>query len=343
MQKDLVQDARTISLDEAEEVTYRALCASHTGESNARSVARSVRAAERDEIGSHGLLRVPSYCDQAACGKIDGTATPVLQACAPSVWSVDARTGFAQPAIALGFDELVPAAGRNGIATLAVFNSHNCGVLGHHVEALAERGLIAIGCANTPAAIAPWGGTRPLFGTNPLAFAAPRNSGPPLVIDQSSSVIARGEVMLRAQHDAEIPTGWALDVDGAPTTDPRAALAGSMLPAGGYKGAAIALLVEVLAGALTGANLSFQASSFANTEGGAPRTGQWFMALDPNVFDSGFGARIETLLSAIREQPGTRLPGERRLQARARSEAQGITVSAALLASIGARVSAAQR
>lgn len=329
-----------VSLQEVEVLAYRALRGSGTAEATARVVARSVWAAERDEIPSHGMMRVPTYCEHAACGKVDGHARPTLERPAAGVLWVDARTGFAHPAIELGFGALVPAARENGIASLAIGNSYNCGVLGHHVERLAEQGLIGFGCANTPAAIAPWGGSRALFGTNPLAFAVPRGAGEALVIDQSSSVVARGEVMLRAQQGEEVPAGWALDARGEPTRDAKAALAGSMLPFGGYKGAAIALMVEVLAAALTGANFSFAAASFANSEGGPPRTGQWFMAIDPATLGPAFGERMETLVEAIAKQPGTRLPGARRSAARARTEAEGVVLSSALLAAVTARAEA---
>ena len=244
---------------------------------------------------------------------------------------VDACEGFALPAIELGLAAIVARAKDNGVAALAITRSHNCGVVGHHVEALAERGLVAIGFANTPAAIAPWGGKRRFFGTNPIAFAAPRGSQPPLVIDQSASVIARGEVMLRAREGRSIPEGWALDHEGEPTTDARAALAGAMAPAGGYKGVGLALIVEVLAAVLTGSTLSHKAPSFADTSGGPPRTGQLFIALDPAAFSSSsFADVMEELLAAMCSEPGVRVPGARRLAARERARQHGITVPRAL-------------
>lgn len=324
-------DAVQLSLAEAENVAYAALRASATSDTNARCMARTIVTAEADAIPSHGFLRLPTYCAHALSGKVDGRAVPSVERPRPAAWVVDAHAGFAHPAIELGFERLVAGVREQGVAALAVTNSYNSGVVGQHVERLAERGLVALAYANTPAAIAPWGGSKPLFGTNPLAFAAPRANDPPLVIDQSSSVVARGEVMLRSTQGAAIPLGWALDHEGAPTTDPRAALAGSMLPSGGYKGAGIALMVEVLAAALTGASFSFEASSFANDEGGPPRTGQFFVALEPEAFlGDGFAARIELLIGAISLQPGVRLPGSRRLAARSAAAVHGITVARSL-------------
>jgi (2R)-3-sulfolactate dehydrogenase (NADP+) len=320
-----------LSLADVEALAYAALCASGTTTSHAHSVARSVALAEADGIRSHGLLRLPVYCEHARSGKVSCSVEPELSRLASAALRVDARDGFAHPAIDLGFRELVPTTKQHGVAALAVTNSYNCGVVGQHVEQLAEQGLVALAFVNTPAAIAAWGGKKPLFGTNPVAFAAPRTAQPALVIDQSSSVVARGELMLHAAQERPIPAGWALDEHGQPTTDPRAGLRGSMLPAGGYKGAGIALIVEILAAVLTGASLSFQASSFADNLGGPPRTGQFFIALAPEVFLGGqFTQRLEQLLDEIASDPAVRLPGQKRLAARARAASEGISIPRAL-------------
>lgn len=329
--EDAASDTVVLTLAEVGRISDAALRASNTSAANARSVTDSIVAAEAEGIHSHGLLRLPTYCEHALCGKVDGNAQPSVESQRTGVLLADARDGFAHPAIDLGLAQLVPAARETGIAALAVTNSYNCGVVGYHVERLASQGLVALAFVNSPAAIAPWGGKRAFFGTNPLACAVPREGGPPLVIDQSSSVVARGEVMLHAQQGKPIPEGWALDGDGNPTTDPKAALAGSMLPAGGYKGAGIALIVEVFAAALTGANFSFQASSFADNKGGPPRTGQCFIAVDPSAFAGGtFAARIEALVDALCSQPGVRLPGAKRLAAKRRTAQDGISIRRSL-------------
>jgi (2R)-3-sulfolactate dehydrogenase (NADP+) len=325
------REAIDISLTEVEELSFAALRAHRTSDANARCMARSIAAAEGDGLRSHGLLRLPTYCAHAAIGKVDGHAVATVVRARPAAWIADAREGFAHPAIDAGFAALVPGAKEQGIAVLAVTNSYNCGVVGHHVERLAEQGLVALAFANTPAAIAPWGGSKALFGTNPLAFAAPRASDLPLVIDQSSSVVARGGVMLAASRGVAIPAGWALDPDGAPTTDPSAALAGSMLPAGGYKGAGIALMVEILAAASTGASFSFDASSFADNNGGPPRTGQLFVALDPGAILGGaFAARVDAVIAAMSAQAGVRVPGARRVEARKVAVEKGVQVERGL-------------
>lgn len=324
-------DQVTLTLADVERLSFAALRASNTSADNARSVTASIVAAEAEGMHSHGLLRLPTYCEHARCGKVDGNAKPAIESQRPAAILVDARDGFAHPAIDLGITRLVPAARQNGVAALAVTNSYNCGVVGYHVGRLAAEGLVALAYVNSPAAIAPWGGKKPFFGTNPVACAAPRKSGPPLVIDQSSSVVARGEVMVHDQQGKAIPLGWALDQDGNPTTDPKAALAGSMLPAGGYKGAGIALMVEIFAAALTGANFSFKASSFANNQGGPPRTGQFFIAVNPEAFGGGaFTDRTEFLIEAMCSEPGVRLPGAKRAAARQRATSSGITIKRSL-------------
>lgn len=322
----------TLTLAEVDDLTFRALTASGVNDANARSVTASVVAAEADGVHSHGLARLPTYCAHAKVGKIDGAATPVLSCPRPALVRVDAADGFAHPAIDLGLPALFEAARSQGLAALAVANSYNCGVVGYHVERIAAAGLLALGFVNAPASIAPVGGTRPVFGTNPIALAVPRAGEAPLVLDQSSSVVAKSEIVVHDQRGEAIPLGWALDKDGAPTTDPKAALhGGTMVPSGGHKGAGLALLVELLGAWLTGANLSIDASSFADNAGGSPRTGQFFVAVDPGPLAGPDAAgRLAHLFAAITEQEGARLPGQRRAAARVRTAKEGVRIPAAL-------------
>ena len=333
-----------LTLGDVERLADAALRATGTSETNARSVARSIASAEAEGLASHGLMRLPVYCQHVACGKVDGRVEPVANSDRAGAWRVDARHGFAHPAIDLGFRQLAPAARENGIAALSIIRSYNCGVLGYHVERLARQGLVALAFVNSPPSMAPWGGSKPFFGTNPIACAAPRKTGSPLVIDQSASVVARGEVMLHAYEGKSIPQGWALDREGRPTTNPHAALdGGSMLPSGGYKGAGIALMVEILAAIVTGASLSVHASSFADNDGGPPGTGQFFIAIDPEAFaDGAFSQRLEQLIEAMCSEPAVRLPGARRAAAQARAVTEGIAVSRALYDDIVERAAESQ-
>lgn len=325
--------SRIVTLDEIEDLAYRALAAAGTSDAGARALARATAATEADGISSHGLAYIPTYCEHVRCGKVDGHAEPALSRPAPSVVAVDAGSGFAHPAIDLGFEALIPIARAQGIGALAVRNSYNCGVLGYHTRRLAEAGLLAIGFTNAPASIAPVGGRRPIVGTNPFSLAAPDGAGGTAVlIDQSASVIAKSEIMKRARERLPIPAGWALDPDGNPTTDPEIALKGSMAPTGGYKGVGVALMVEIMAAAMTGATLGVDASPFSGTRGGPPKTGQFFLAVDPGATSSGlFAERLGALVAELRDQPGARIPGDGRAAASRRAAAEGVTVDPAIL------------
>lgn len=301
---------------------------------NAASVAHSIASAERDGQAIVGLSYLPTYCDHAACGKVDGAARPVLEQRSVVALHVDAKSGFAHPALALGLAPLAEAARAHGVAVLAVGNSYACGSLGYFVEDLAARGLVALMVANASPSIAPWGGKTPFFGTNPIAFGVPRVGRPPLVIDQSSSTVARVAVFDAHRRGVPLPDGWALDSEGRPTNDPAAAMQGSMMPLGGYKGAGLALMVDVLAAGLTGAHYSHEVSSFGDTEGGPPCSGQLVVAFDPvKLRGPGFAEDLERMLAAMHEGPAVRLPGDRRLLARER-HADGIEVDDALRATL---------
>jgi (2R)-3-sulfolactate dehydrogenase (NADP+) len=321
-----------LTLASADALARRVLAHSKVSAQASASVAAALVAAEADGLASHGLSRLPAYADQAKSGKVDGFATPVLTRTAKASLRVDARDGFAYPAITLGLDAAAALAPETGVVALAIGNSHHFGVAGHHVEELAACGLIGLVFGNSPGAIAAWGGAKPLFGTNPIAFASPRPGHPPLVIDLSLAKVARGKIMTAAQKGEPIPEGWALDAAGRPTTDAKAAIAGTMLPMGDARGAQLVLMVELLAAALTGSHFGYEAGSFFTPAGPPPRVGQFFLAFDPKVFagPQNFAVRAETLFAKILTTPGTRLPGDRRHKLRARARADGIEISPAL-------------
>ena len=321
----------TLGLAEAESLAETILIRHGTSESSAECVARALVAAEADGQKGHGLSRLPSYAAQAASGKVDGHAVPNVEKLATAALRIDAGNGFAFPALVMAVERLSLLVPEKGIAAAGVYHSHHFGQAGYHVEQLAAKGLIGLVFGNSPKAIAPWGGSEGVFGTNPIAFAAPRRADPPLVIDLSLSKVARGKVMVAAKQGEAIPEGWALDRYGKPTTDAEAAMQGTMLPMGDAKGAALVLMVEVLAAALTGAKLGFEASSFFTADGEPPGVGQFLVAIDPGFFSGdAFPERLETLVTAILEQDGTRLPGARRLAQRAASGRDGVTISASL-------------
>lgn len=328
----------TMTLDEIEDLAFRALVAAGTSEENARPLADATAETEADGIASHGLAYIPVYCEHVQCGKVDGSAKPTLSTPAPSVVIADAATGFPHPAISLGFEKLVPTTRQQGVAALGVRNSYNCGVLGYHTRNLAKQGLLAFGFTNAPASIAPVGGNKRMFGTNPISLAVPDSSGgAEVLIDQSASVIARSEIMKCAREGKQIPDTWAYGPDGLSTTDPEIALTGSMAPAGGYKGVGIAMMVEIMAAAMTGATLGIDASPFTGTVGGPPKTGQFFLAVDPGATSGGlFTDQITRLTTAMRDQPGVRVPGDGRRAAQERAARDGVAVDPSILEKINA-------
>lgn len=307
------------------------LVASKTGPAVAETVAAALVAAEADGQKGHGASRVPSYAGQAASGKVDGHAVPELIRLSDTAFTVDAKSGFAYPALALAQEALAEALKMSPLAAVSIRNSHHSGVAAHHVEPLAKQGFICISMGNGPQAIAPWGGNKGLFGTNPLGFAAPRSGHAPLVIDMSLSKVARGKVNVAAQAGEPIPEGWAFDAAGNPTTEPQAALAGTMAPMGDAKGAQLVLMVEIMAAALSASCFGYEASSFFAAEGDPPHVGQFLLGINPGPFSQGaFGARLEDLIAEIEAQPGARLPGKRAMTARAKAQADGVTLPQAL-------------
>jgi (2R)-3-sulfolactate dehydrogenase (NADP+) len=327
--------ATTLTLDEVEALSRTMLLASGASSLQASATARSIRDAESDGIRTVGLSYLPTYCDHVACGKVVGSAVPVVTRPRSATVVVDAQHGFCHPAFEAGHQPLVDAARECGVAVLAISHSYSAGVLGWFVERLARDGLVAVMFANSPALMAPAGGVRPYFGTNPIAWSAPRAHGDPVVADLSSSAVAWVRVNAAAQAGESIPLGWALDASGTPTTDAHAALAGSMAPAAGHKGSAIALLVDIMSGGVAGSNFSFEASGFGGNEGGPPDDGQVILAIDPTAtMGPAFVERIEIDLTALAAEPGVRLPGQRRIDHRSQAERDGVDVPADLMATL---------
>ena len=317
-----------LSLDEVYDLAFRALTGSNTSGTNAHPVADSIRAAETDGFHHAGLGHLPQYCDDARHGRVDGHASPTWEQTAEASILVNAHHGFSHSAFAAAHQPLVELTRRTGIAAMGIRHSYDAAVLGYFVEALARDGLVVLAFANSLSrSIAPWGGKEPLFGTNPMAFAVPRLSGDSLVIDQSSSVVARMTVRQYATENKPIPAGWAFDSHGQPTTDARAGLAGSMAPFGDYKGASLALIVDILAAGMTGSSFTFEAST-TTARHDPPNLGQFIMAMHPAAFGvPGFGTHLETLFAAMLTQEGVRLPGDRRLANRLRIRHEGISIS----------------
>jgi len=323
-----LSDSITLSLSDAESLAAAALMASKVGAANAAVTARALVRAEADGQKGHGLSRIPAYAAQAAAGKVDGFATPAATQAAAGAIVVDAGFGFAYPAIDLALERLAPLTRDTGVAMAAIRRSHHFGQAGAHAEKLAAQGLIALVFGNAPKAMPFWGGKAPAIGTNPIAFACPLpDDAVPLVIDLAMSVAARGKIMAAEQAGAPIPEGWALDADGRATTDASAAMKGAMLPIGGAKGSALALMVEILAAALTGSAFGWEASSLFDAEGAPPNLGHAMIAIDPDRLSGGqFLSRMAVLLQAMHAEDGVRLPGSSRLARRAHAAVHGVSI-----------------
>lgn len=302
----------------------------------AEATAHALVLAESQGLGSHGLSRVAQYCSHLRNGRANGAAQPQVLRRKGAALVVDADAGLAFAACDLAVQAALAAAREHGVAFAGVVRSHHCGVVVDHLRAAAEAGMVALGFANSPAAMPAAGGRHAIFGTNPVAAVFPRRGADALMIDLSLSEVARGKVMVAAKNGQPIPLGWALDADGRPTTDAQAALAGSMLPVGAAtspKGAMLALVVELLVTAVIGGQFGFEASSFFVDEGNQPGIGQAFIVIDPGALAGSerYLDRIEVLVAEMQRDEGVRLPGARREALRRRAEEQGLEVAETLV------------
>jgi len=321
----------TLTPKAARALIFNALTGAGTTPENARYLTDGVLDTELSGMTGHGFHWVPFYCQHVKSGKVNGKAKPSVKRASAVAFRVDAKNGFAHPAIDAGFAKLIPAAKKNGIAGMAITNSYNAATLGFHTGYLARAGLLAFGFTNSSAKIAPVGGRVPVLGTNPMSFAVPGKAGKiAFLIDQSSSAVAWSTVKQAADEGREIPLGWALDTDGKPTTDPHKGLEGTMAPSGGYKGFGWGLIVEVMCAALAGANRGPQMGSFT-LDDKPIGCGQFFIAIAPDKFSGGtFARQVTALAKSITSQPGARLPNAKREANQKRLKKDGLPIDRAL-------------
>lgn len=315
--------------DALQELADRALQAAGAAPATAAITAQNLVAADLRGLATHGVSRVPFYCAMLRNGRAVGDAEPAVVASTDGVCLIDNRDALPYPACRLAVAQAVRRARDMGIGLAAITNSGHIGALANHLLPAAEQGLVGIALTNSPAAIPAWGGKRAIFGTNPIAAVFPRRGGDPLVIDLSLTTVTRGKIMLAAQRGEPIPEGWALDSDGMPTTDARAALeGGSLFPIGGAKGAMLALAFELICCALTGAAFGFEADSFFAERGNRPRVGQAFLVIDPGALAGRerYLDRVEFLVAAMLADPHVRLPGSRGAEAAAVARTRGIDI-----------------
>ena len=303
-----------MTLEEIRDLAYSALAANGCDDANASAVADTVARAERDGSHSHGLFRIPGYVASLRSGKVDGKASPAVESPAASVVAVDGRRGFAPLSLAEGLPVLAEAAGRTGVAAMKLVNIYHFAALWPEVEALSERDLVAVACTTTNPMVAPSGAREALLGTNPIAFSWPRPGRAPLVVDMATARIARGEVMLASREGHAVPGDAGLNAEGKPTTDPDAILKGGVqLPFGGYKGSAVALMVELLAAGLTGDHFSYRVGETDIGDGGPPGGGELVLAFDPSLLAGpDWAGHAEGFFSRLEALEGVRMPGARR-------------------------------
>lgn len=298
----------TVTIPEIEAAAQAALRAFGAGAWQAQEVARAVARAEATGNIICGLYYLESYCIQLKSGRVDGTVEPQVTAPRPGVVHSNAQHGFAQPAFARALPQAVAAARTNGIACLMVAQSHTCTSVGFFTEQIAAEGLIGIGMTNASAIVSGPGGKTPVLGTNPIAITLPGPDAPRMHADFSTAAVALGKITMAKAAGEPIPLGWALNAEGQPTTDPEAALQGSLVSAASYKGWALGLLVEALAVGLTGSVSSLNVKGLKAADGPPHRLGQTYLLIDPGVSE-GWEARIETLLSEAAQDPHVRIPG----------------------------------
>jgi (2R)-3-sulfolactate dehydrogenase (NADP+) len=317
------------------ELVARALKRAGASKVMAQATAEALVAAEAEGLGGHGLSRVALYCQHLKEGRANGKARPKIIKRKGATVLIDAGGGLAFPACALAVKEATTRAKRYGVSFAGVTNSHHMGAVAYHLAPIAQAGMVGLAFTNSPSAINAWGGKRAFYGTNPIAAVFPRKNAEPVVVDMSLTEVTRGKIMVYAKEDKPIPLGWAVDKDGKPTTDPKAALTGSLNPIGGAKGAALALMVELLCVALTGAAFSFENDSYFEP-GNKPRIGHAILAIDPGALAGSevYFTRLEAMIDSMLRDEGVRLPGVRRQKLSATARAQGIIIADTPLAEL---------
>ncbi|MGN6702316.1 MAG: Ldh family oxidoreductase [Burkholderiaceae bacterium] len=317
-----------LSIQDLTALAARALEMAGATPDAARAASRALVAADAQGLASHGVSRVPQYATFLRNGRTDPAAAPRIAREKGATCLIDAQSGMAYEACALAVSEAIARAREYGVACAGVTNSNHFGAAAVHLDAICKAGLVGMAFSNSPSAMPAWGGKRPIFGTNPIAAIFPRRDADPLLIDLALSEVARGKIMVAAKEGKPIPEGWAVDKDGKPTTDAKAALEGGMLPAGGVKGAMLALMVELLACALTGAAFGYEADSFFVDAGNQPRLGQLFLAIDPGALAGSdvYFSRVAALVETMLQDEAVRLPGDRRRAKADTARSAGISI-----------------
>lgn len=306
-----------LSLDEIYALAHECLRSAGASDANADAIATNLHNAERDGAVSHGLFRLPGYVASLKSGKVNGLAEPDIKSITPVIIHCDANNGHAPLALQRSLPVLADAARKYGVAALGIVRSAHFAALWPETEYLAEHGLVGIACVSYKPVVAPAGAREALFGTNPIAFSWPRKNGPAMVFDMATAAKALGDIQIAARDGHEMEPGTGLDQTGAPTNDPNEILKGVLLPFGGYKGSAIAMMIELLSAAMIGDGFSFQTAERDNNDGGPPPRGEFVLALSPDIMgEKNWQEHSEAFFGKLEALEGTRLPGDRRYRMR---------------------------
>ena len=304
----------SLKLDEILDLAKKTLLVNGCDDETASILAELIMKAERDGSLSHGLFRLPAYVSGLKSGKINGKGKPEVKKISPSVIKVLGNNCLAPVVLKKSIPELIKAAKESGVAVLAITNSHHMAAMWPETEMIAEQGLVAFACTSYKPAVAPAGATKALFGTNPISFAWPRPGKTPVVYDMATASMAMGEVQVAKREGHKVPLGTGLTKDGKETTDPgEIADGGVLLPFGGYKGSGIAMMVELLAGALVDDNFSYETAAKDNNDGGPPSGGEFILAISPDKLSgNNWDKHSDEFFDKMKSMDGVRLPGERR-------------------------------
>lgn len=313
-----------LSFTQAKEFTEKILTKANYSPAHISAISDVVLKGQMDECASHGLYRLLNCIHTLKSGKVSADALPIFKNQTPVVLKVDAQKAMAPLALQQGIPQLIEKAKTFGIAMMALNNCVHFSALWYEIELLTQQGLVAFACTSNHAWVAPTGGKKPLFGTNPIAFGWPRQKKPPFIFDFATTAVARGEIELYRRTGRQVPEGWGIDEHGAATTDPLKILQnGAMLTFGAHKGSALAAMVELLAGPLIGDLLSLESIEYDEQTGSSPFGGELIIAFSPECILGGDYQqhldRAETLFKGYEEQ-GARLPSQRRYEARAKAQ-----------------------
>lgn len=326
-------DRRRVDYAELHAAVARALSTAGVPERDADIASRVIVEADACGRPSHGVARLPTYADMLRRGAIVATAAVEVLHDDDHTFGIDGHDGLGEVAVTVAVEMAIDRSTRSGIAMGLVRNINNPGMLAAYGMLAAQAGRILLLACNAAPAMAPHGGSQPWLGTNPLCIAIPRASGHPPILDMATSVAAKGVIRAAARDGRTIPIGWALDRDGQPTTDPAAALAGTLLPIGGAKGSGLALMIDLIAGVLAGSGSARTVLGLHDQ--GPSRAGALVIAVDPARFmaPSIFEAMLDAYLAELRAMPpaagfeAVLVPGERAWRERDRSLAEGVPVT----------------